>query len=153
LHLQVDPCVPTGEVPYPARLVIVERAVNAPTGATGGFFPRRWSRKIRTLGAPKTPQTMALGRKPGKRYVSARRRSFRIRGSCQIFSRAKSPQSLVQSHFRVLSDTILPTQIREEPEKKEAYQEKMEAQLKEWNAKIEELRPRARQAAPQTKIH
>src|SRR5215831_3485010 len=115
LHLQVDPCVPTGEVPYPARLVIVERAVNAPTGATGGFFPRRWSRKIRTLGAPKTPQTVALGRKPGKRYVSARRRSFRIRGSCQIFSRAKSPQSLVQSHFRVLSDTILPTQIREEP--------------------------------------
>ena len=47
--------------------------------------------------------------------MSARRRSFRIRGSCQIFSRAKSPQSLVQSHFRVLSDTILPTQIREEP--------------------------------------
>src|SRR5262249_41776163 len=102
---------------YPARLVIVERAVNAPTGATGGFFPRRWSRKIRTLGAPKTPQTVGLGRKPGERYVSARRRRFRIRGAWQIFSRAKSPQSLVQSHFRVLSDTILPTQIREEPAK------------------------------------
>src|SRR6266571_4998099 len=115
LHLQVDPCVPTGEVPYPARLVIVERAVNAPTGATDSFFPRRWSRKIRPLGAPKTPQTVALGRKPGKRYVSARRRSFCIRESCQIFSCAKSHQGLIQSHFRVLSTTILPTQIREEP--------------------------------------
>src|SRR4030095_2242706 len=115
LHLQVDPSVPTGEVPYPAHLVIVERAVNAPTGATDGFFPRRWSRRIRTPGSPKTPRTVALGRKPWKRYVSARRRSFRIRESCQIFSRAKSHQSLVQSHFRVLSNAILPTQIREEP--------------------------------------
>src|SRR5262245_8028400 len=115
LHLQVDPRVSTGQVPYPAHLVIVERPLATPTGATDGFFPRRWSRRIRTLGSPKTPRTVALGRKPGKRYVSSSRRSFRIRESCQIFSRLKSYRSLVQSHFRALSDAILPIQIPEEP--------------------------------------
>ena len=115
LHLQVDPRVSTGQVPDPVHLVIVERPVNAPTGAADGFFPRRWSRRIRPLGSPKTPRTVALGRKPGKRYVSSSRRSFRIRESCQIFSRVKSYRSLAQSHFRALSDAILPTQIREDP--------------------------------------
>src|SRR5262245_30188477 len=94
---------------------MVERPPATPTGATDGFFPRRWSRRIRTLGSPKTPRTVALGRKPGKRYVSSSRRSFRIRESCQIFSRLKSYRSLVQSHYRALSDAILPIQIPEEP--------------------------------------
>src|SRR5262245_20541841 len=94
---------------------MVERPPATPTGATDGVFPRRRSRRIRTLGSPKTPRTVALGRKPGKRYVSSSRRSFRIRESCQIFSRLKSYRSLVQSHFRTLSDAILPIQIPEEP--------------------------------------
>src|SRR5262245_56988421 len=115
LHLQIEPCVPTGQVPYPAHLVIVERPLDAPTGATGGFFPRRWSRRSRILGSPKTPRTVALGRKPGQQYVSASRRSFRLRASCHNFSRLKSQRSLAQSHFRTLKDAILPTQIHEEP--------------------------------------
>jgi hypothetical protein len=39
---------------------------------------------MRAFGSPKIPRTVDLGRKPGKQYVSHKRRCFRIPKSCQI---------------------------------------------------------------------
>src|ERR1700730_6659981 len=90
LHLQVDPRIATREVSYPANLVIVESPVAAPTDTTNRFFPRRSRRTTRALGSPKMPRTVARGRKPGNRYVSSRRRCFRIAQSCQVLPRSKT---------------------------------------------------------------
>ncbi len=115
LYLHVDTGIPTGQVPYPAHLVVVERSMYSAAGTAEGFSPRRWSWRTRTFGSPKTPRTVDRGRNPGKQYVSSSRRCFRIRGSCHVFSRLKTCQILVQSHFSAISHSILPTQIREEP--------------------------------------
>ena len=45
------------------------------------LFPSALEPQVRTVGSPKTPQTVECGRKPGKRYVSANRRGFRLRAS------------------------------------------------------------------------
>ena len=81
LDLQVHPSVATREVAYSTSLAIVERSVRPSTRSTGRFFPRRWSRKIRALGSPKMPRTVASGRKPGNRNVSSSLRGFCIRES------------------------------------------------------------------------
>ena len=84
LQLQVDPRVPTRQVADAAPPAIVARTMAAPTRATACFFPRRRRRMTRALGSPNIPWTVRLGRKPGKRYVSHRRRCVRIPESCQI---------------------------------------------------------------------
>ena len=45
------------------------------------LFPSALEPQVRTVGSPKTLQTVECGRKPGKRYVSANRRGFRLRAS------------------------------------------------------------------------
>src|SRR5262249_12643352 len=67
LELQVHPGVAAREVAHPTGLAVVERPLHPPTGAAGRFFPRRMSRRIRALGSPKMPRTVASGRKPGYR--------------------------------------------------------------------------------------
>src|SRR5437773_7536575 len=78
LDFQVPADISTGEAANRAYLVVVEGRVAPPASATGSFFPRRRRRITRALGSPKMPCTVALGRKPGKRYRSASRRRVRI---------------------------------------------------------------------------
>src|SRR5205823_1897677 len=70
LDLQVQPGVPARQGANPAHFAVVESPLDTPTDATRGFFPRRTSRRTRALGSPKRPCTVALGRQPGRRYVS-----------------------------------------------------------------------------------
>ncbi len=100
LDLQVHPSVATGEVAYSTGLAIVERSMIPSTRSTGRFFPRRRSRKIRALGSPKMPRTVASGRKPGNRNVSSSRRGFRIRVSCRIFHLDEKEKTLEIKGFR-----------------------------------------------------
>jgi len=53
---------------------------------------------------------------------------------------------------RTLSMQLEPNSTKGSMEKKETYQEKMEAQLKEWTAKLEELKAKAQQASADVKI-
>jgi hypothetical protein len=85
LDLQVHPGVATREVAHSTGLAVVKGSLPLSTRSTGRFFPRRRSRKIRALGSPKMPRTVASGRNPVNRYASSSRRGFRIRASCQIF--------------------------------------------------------------------
>ena len=85
LDLQVHPGVATRKVAHSTGLAVVKGSLPPSTRSTGRFFPRRRSRKIRALGSPKMPRTVASGRKPVNRYASSSRRGFRIRSSCQIF--------------------------------------------------------------------
>lgn len=64
LQLQVDPCVPAGQVADSAYLAVVPPVL---TVSAGGFFPRRWRRTTRAFGSPKMPRILGLGRKSGKR--------------------------------------------------------------------------------------
>src|SRR5260370_11445689 len=79
--LQEHAGVATGQVADPADFAVVESALRLPTGAAGRFFRRRRSATMRALGSPKTPRTVASGRKPGNRYVAGRRMDFRIQKS------------------------------------------------------------------------
>jgi hypothetical protein len=83
--------------------------------AAGRFFPRRSSRKIRALGSPKMPRTVASGRKPGNRKASSSRRGFRIRLSCRISHLEEKENSLEIKGFRGLHSDFLPTRLGEEP--------------------------------------
>ena len=115
LDLQVQPGVPARQVANPAPFAVVESPLDPPTDATRGFFPRRTSRRTRALGSPKRPCTVVLGRQPGKRYVSTSRRGVRICKACHVFSRRKTQQTLVQSHFPMLGPRFLPTRNAEDP--------------------------------------
>src|SRR5262249_33706844 len=116
LDLQINPRIATGEVAHSAHLVIVERPHGCPTDPAACFFPRRTSPRMRALGSPKTPRTVALGRKAGKRYVSTSRSGGRMRKACHVFSRRNTPQSLIHSHFPHLHRQFLPTRLGEDPE-------------------------------------
>lgn len=117
LDLQVDPRVATREVAHPTYLVVVERPRRRATDAAASFFPRRTSHRTRALGSPKTSPTVALERNPGKRYVSTSRRDGRIGKACHVFSRRKTPQCLIQSHFP--HPPFFPTRLGEDPKKGE----------------------------------
>ncbi len=84
LDLQVDPMVSTGQVAHSAQLAVVPSSLEVATGSADRFFPRRCRQITRAFGSPKMPCTVEFGRKLGKRYVSHRRRCFRMRKSCQI---------------------------------------------------------------------
>src|SRR5262244_1305986 len=99
LDLQIDPRVAAGEVAHPPHLAVVERPRRRAAEAATSFFLCRTSRTMRALGSPKTPRTVALGLKPGKRYVSTSRRGGRIGKACHVFSWGKTPLLLVQSRF------------------------------------------------------
>nr|ART40550.1 L693 [uncultured bacterium] len=117
--LQIDPRVATGEVAHPAYLVVVERPRHRAADATGSFFPRRTSRKTRALGSPKTPCPLALGRKPGNRYVSTSRSEGHRCKACHVFSQRKTPQTLLQRLFSPSRLRFLPTRLGEDPKKGE----------------------------------
>ena len=57
--LQVHPRVAAGKIPNQPDLVVVEGSMNRPAGATKSFFPLRSSRRMRALGSPKIPRTVA----------------------------------------------------------------------------------------------
>ena len=93
----------------------VEGSVYLAANTVARFFPRRTRPMTRALGPPNTPRTLALGRKPGKQYVSDRFRDFPTHQSCHVFSQRKSQQTLVQSHFPTISSSFLPTRSGEDP--------------------------------------
>ena len=67
LQIQIDPCVPAGQVANSAYLAVVPGPRNLTADAAGRFFPRRHREMTRAFGSPKMPRTVGLGRKPGKR--------------------------------------------------------------------------------------
>jgi len=103
LDLQVDPMVSTRQVADSAQLAIVPSSLEVATGSADSFFPRRCRQMTRALGSPKMPCTAELGRKPGKRYVSHRRRYFRMQRSCQIFQHRKMAKSRSYTYIRPVS--------------------------------------------------
>src|SRR5208337_2721413 len=100
LDLQVHAGVATREVAHPTGLAVVESSLSPPTRPAGRFFPLRRSRKIRALGSPKMPRTVASGRKPGNRNASSSRRGFRIRVSCRISHLEEKEKTLEIKGFR-----------------------------------------------------
>ena len=84
LHLQVDAHLSAWKIANSAYLPVVPGALDMPADATGRFFPRRHRWMTRAFGSLKIPYTVGVGRKPGKRSVSHRRRCVCIRPSCQI---------------------------------------------------------------------
>ena len=84
LDLQVDSIISTRQVAHAAPFAVVPSSLDIATGPANCFFPRRSRQRIRAFGSPKMPYTVDLGRKPGKRYVSHKRRCLRIPKSCQI---------------------------------------------------------------------
>ncbi len=99
LDLQVHARIATRQVADLSHFVIVEGPGRRATHPTACFFPRRTRHKMRALGSPKTPRTVALGRNPAKRYVSISRRSVGIAQACHVFPHCNTPQTLIQSHF------------------------------------------------------
>src|SRR6266542_2294017 len=102
LDVEVDAQVAAREVADPAVLAVVPPALHPAAGAAGRFFDRRVSVMIRASGSPKIPVTVGLGRTPGKRYASQRRRGRRgvgMRQSCPIL--ARPPQ-----RFRPLPERV-----------------------------------------------
>jgi hypothetical protein len=87
LELQVHPRVPAGQIANAPGLAIVPTRVRATAAAAQSFFERRMSVSTRALGSPKTPRTLAWGRKPGNAYAShsrrCRLRKVAIETSCQ----------------------------------------------------------------------
>lgn len=57
LHFQIDPGIPTGEIPNLAHLAVVKAPMQKTACAADCFFPRRRSRRIRVFGSPKQPRT------------------------------------------------------------------------------------------------
>ena len=84
LHLQIDPSIPTGQVPYPPYLLVVITSMNRTATPTYRFFCVRSSWMTRARGSPNTPRISALGRYPGNRYSSNNRLCFPISLSCKV---------------------------------------------------------------------
>ena len=78
LDLQVDSIIPTRQIPHPTPFAIVPPSLDIAAGTANCFFPRRRKPSMRAFGSPKIPRTVELGLKPGNRYVSHKRRYFRI---------------------------------------------------------------------------
>src|SRR5208283_1705876 len=68
IHLQIDPSIPTGQVPYPTNLLVVIAPMDRSATPTSRFFCFRSSWITRARGSPNTPRISALGRYPGNRY-------------------------------------------------------------------------------------
>jgi len=85
--LQIHPRVAAGQVADTPPLAVVPTAMHRTTDPALCFFERRTSVTTRAFGSPKTPRTVAWGRKPGKAYVSDNRRvclcDLTMRTSCQ----------------------------------------------------------------------
>jgi hypothetical protein len=102
-ELQVDACVPGGEIAHPPHAPVVPAPVHEAARAARRFFERRSRVTMRALGSPKTPRTLASGRNPGKAYVSdSRRRCDRsgIPRRCQSRAIRDTPESCYPQGFR-----------------------------------------------------
>ena len=64
------------KIASPAKLAIVPPGMFSSTRPAGRFFERRTSVTMRACGSPNTPRTFSIGRKPGNRYASSKRRRF-----------------------------------------------------------------------------
>ena len=85
--LEVDARVGAGQIAHPARAAVVPAQLRCTADTAECFFERRISVMTRAMGSPKTPRTLASGRKPGNRYASRRRLDLDDVGigiSCQI---------------------------------------------------------------------
>src|ERR1019366_7184728 len=108
LQIQVNAVVPTGQIPCASPPAVVPAPMHRATGPTDCFFPRRTRVISRACGSPNRPCTVSKGRKPGKRYASARRRDLRVLGiaqSCQNLASRKQTSYAVKT---VLSAPLDP---------------------------------------------
>lgn len=64
------------KIASPAKLAIVPPGMSSSARPAGRFFERRTSVTMRACGSPNTPRTSSMGRKPGNRYASSKRRRF-----------------------------------------------------------------------------
>lgn len=78
LEVQEHASVAARQVADPPLPAIVEASMPAPADPARRFFDRRRNVTTRAFGSPNTPRTTGSGTKPGNRYASRRRRSFRI---------------------------------------------------------------------------
>ena len=112
LEVEVDAQVAAGEVADAAPLAVVPPALHPAAGPAGRFFDRRVRVMIRAWGSPKIPVTVGLGRNPGKRYASHRRRGRRgvgMRQSCPILAPPPQPfRPLSRAGSRTLSPLFSP---------------------------------------------
>jgi hypothetical protein len=74
LDLQENPRVAAWQIANQPYTPVVSTPMNLPAAPADRFFARRASVMMRAFGSPKTPRTVGRGRKPGKVYVSQRRR-------------------------------------------------------------------------------
>src|ERR1022692_3846966 len=123
LQIQVNAVVPTGQIPCASPPAVVPAPMHRATGPTDCFFPRRTGVISRACGSPNRPCTVSKGRRPGKRYASARRRALRVLGiaqSCQNLAPRKQTSYAVKT---VLSAPLDPRFYPHEITKSHIYKE------------------------------
>jgi hypothetical protein len=113
LQFEPDPRVAAGQVPDSSRLAVVPARLGASASAADRFFPRRTRLRTRACGSPNTPRTVALGRQPGNRYASSRRRRLGLGRcmpeACQISGHPVGARcALIQALWRTFGASSRP---------------------------------------------
>src|SRR5258708_342549 len=76
LELQEYAQAASRKISSAANLAIVPPGMFSSACPAGRFFERRTRVTMRACGSPNTPRTSSMGRKPGNRYASSKRRRF-----------------------------------------------------------------------------
>ncbi len=133
LELQEYPQATGRKVPNLTKLAIVPPGMVPSARPAGRFFERRTRVMMRACGSPNTPRTSSMGRKPGNRYASSRRRRFvevtRIRPptppstarrnhprfATEIRAPVEAQKAAIHGHFTPVLARSPPTRLHEDP--------------------------------------